>query len=148
MATPSDRTTELRRALAAMAPYLLSHHRADEYYRCHRLRVADREVAVCARCSGVYPGIVLGSLAVLFGVGGGLWAPLVAFGPAPALADWAVTTFTDRRGYNAVRTVTGATLGLAYGVALPWVLTTATVWPVAVAVGYGTAAAVGLRLSE
>jgi uncharacterized membrane protein len=147
MAAGSERATELRRALAATWPYLLSHHRVEERHRCHRVRAGGREVAVCARCSGVYPGIAAGICLFVFGVASGLWAPLIALGPAPALADWAVTTFTDRRGHNAVRTATGGLLGLAYGVALPWVLTTATMWPVAVAVGYGTTAAVGLRLS-
>ncbi|MFC6974868.1 DUF2085 domain-containing protein [Halomicroarcula sp. GCM10025709] len=148
MAAGSRRLAELRRGLAATAPYLLSHHRTDERHRCHRIRVSGREVAVCARCAGVYPGIVAGVVLFVLGAWSGLWAPLVVFGPAPALADWAVTTVTDRRGHNAVRTATGALLGVAYGVALPWVLTTATIWPVAVAVGYGTAAAVGLALSQ
>jgi uncharacterized membrane protein len=148
MAVASDRRVELRLALASIAPYLLSHHRVDERHRCHRLPVGDRQIALCARCSGVYPGIAVGLFVFLLGVGSGLWAPVVALGPLPALLDWAVTTFTDRRGHNAVRTATGAALGVAYGLAVPWFLTTATTWLVAVALCYGAAAAVGLWLSR
>ncbi|ELZ28228.1 hypothetical protein C475_05465 [Halosimplex carlsbadense 2-9-1] len=69
------------------------------------------------------------------------WPWLVACGPAPALADWAVTTFTLRRGSNAVRTASGALLGLGYGVAVPWFLTERPLWLLAVAAGYGGVAA-------
>lgn len=66
---------------------------------------------------------------------------LVACGPAPALVDWAMTTLTPRRGANAVRTVSGALLGLGYGVAVPWFLTSRPLWLLAVAAGYGGVAA-------
>ncbi|WP_276273148.1 DUF2085 domain-containing protein [Haloarcula litorea] len=148
---PTDRTElrrELRRGLAATAPYLLSHHTPAEYHRCHRLSVAGRTVRLCARCSGVYPGIALGVTAFLLGVGRGAWFPLVAVGPLPALVDWTATTFTDRRGHNAVRTATGLLLGAAYGVAVPWFLTTLAPALLAVAVWYGALAAAGLWLSE
>lgn len=71
----------------------------------------------------------------------GAWPWLVACGPAPALVDWAVTTFTPRRGSNAVRTASGALLGLGYGVAVPWFLTARPLWLLAVAAGYGGVAA-------
>lgn len=69
------------------------------------------------------------------------WPWLVACGPAPALVDWALTTFTDRRGSNAVRTASGFLLGAGYGVAVPWVLTERPLWLLWVAVGYGGVAA-------
>lgn len=50
-----------------------------------------------------------------------LWHPsplLVAVLPIPALTDWVLTSFTERRGYNVFRTLTGATLGFGYGIAL------------------------------
>ncbi|MBV0924337.1 DUF2085 domain-containing protein [Halomicroarcula limicola] len=140
-----SRRRELRRGLAATAPYLLSHHAADERYRCHRLPVAGRTILVCARCSGIYPGIALGVLAFRLGVAPGAWFPVVALGPLPALVDWALTTFTGHRGRNTVRTATGGLLGLAYGLAVPWFLTTWQPRLAAVAVGYGTLALVGLR---
>jgi len=143
----SDRLGELQRALAGMGPYLLSHHRADERYRCHRLRVGGRGVAVCARCSGVYPGIAAGLALVLTGTGAALWPWLVALGPAPALVDWVATTLGARRGHNGARTATGALLGAGYGVAIPWFLADPELWLAGVALCYGALAAVGLWLA-
>ncbi len=141
---PTELRRELRRGLAATAPYLLSHHAAAERHRCHRLTVGGRTLYLCARCSGVYPGIALGLAAFLLGVGRGAWLPVVALFPLPALADWAVTTLGERRGTNARRTATGALLGVAYGLALPWFLTTRRPLLLAVAVGYASLAALGL----
>jgi hypothetical protein len=59
-----------------------------------------------------------------------------------------VTTFTPRRGDNAVRTASGALLGLGYGVAVPWVLTARPLWLLAVAAGYGGVAAALLARSR
>ncbi|NHN48583.1 DUF2085 domain-containing protein [Halostella sp. JP-L12] len=107
----------LRRELAAglrrTAPYLLSHHDADERDRCHALRVRGRTVRLCARCAGIYPGIALG----LWIAGGSRWAAplsLIAVLPAFALVDWAASAFAGADGGNAVRTATGALLGLGY----------------------------------
>lgn len=111
---PVDRT-ELKRGLSETRRYLLSHHDPTEWYRCYRIQVFGRTVRLCARCSGIYPGILVGLLASL---GGLLPVPsltVLAVLPAPALVDWILTTFTDRRGYNAVRTASGALLGYAYG---------------------------------
>jgi hypothetical protein len=65
------------------------------------------------------------------------WPWLAVLGPAPALFDWAVTTFTDRRGSNAVRTASGLLLGSGYGVAVPWFLTERLPWLFAVGLCYG-----------
>jgi uncharacterized membrane protein len=145
----SSRRQELRRGLAATAPYLLSHHTAEERDRCHRLTVGDRTVFLCARCSGIYPGIALGLSAFTLGIGRAVWLPVVALGPLPALIDWAVTSgvlpcVEDRRGTNRRRTATGAPLGAAYGLAAPWFVTTRNPVLLAVAVAYAVMAALGL----
>ncbi|WP_436925887.1 DUF2085 domain-containing protein [Halosimplex amylolyticum] len=137
----SRRRAELRAGLARTRRYLLSHHEPGEYYRCHSLSLGGRTVHVCARCSGVYPGILAGVALVLTGTGPAAWPWLVAAGPAPALVDWAVTTFTRRRGSNALRTASGALLGLGYGVAVPWFLTDRPLWLLGVAAVYGGVAA-------
>lgn len=138
----SRRRTELRAGLARTRRYLLSHHEPHEYHRCHSLSFGDRTVHLCARCSGIYPGILVGVALVLFGTGPAAWPWLVAVGPAPALIDWAATTFTDRRGSNALRTASGALLGLGYGVAVPWFLIARPLWLLGVAAAYGVVAAV------
>jgi uncharacterized membrane protein len=122
---------EVRVAIAATRPYLLSHHESADWDRCYAPRIRGRPVRVCARCLGVYPGIAVGLLVAALGwplpTGPGVVAAL----PVPALVDWSVTTFTPRRGSNPVRTATGAGLGYAYGVGL-WTLFVGDVWLVLV----------------
>lgn len=143
----TDRRRELRRGLSRTRQYLLAHHGPDEYDRCHALPVGGRTLRLCARCSGVYPGIAAGLALVATGTAPVLWPWLVAVGPAPALLDWAVTTLGSRRGHNAVRTATGALLGVGYGVAVASFLTDPRPWLVAVAAVYGGLAAAGLWLA-
>lgn len=49
-----------------------------------------------------------------------LFHPFIAISvlPLPALIDWTVTNFTDRRGTNIIRTITGFSLGTGYGIGL------------------------------
>lgn len=111
-------TSELRRGLTETRRYLLSHHEPDDWDRCHQPRVFGRQLRVCARCSGIYPGIILGLLAG--NLGGVPLSPvlILALFPLPALVDWSLSTFANRSGSNLVRTATGALLGFAYGVGL------------------------------
>lgn len=129
--------------------YLLSHHEPDQYDRCYAVPFRGRRVRLCARCAGIYPGIVAGALAVAFG---GLAGPLallvVASFPAFALADWARTAFGRSDGSNPVRTVTGLLLGFAYGVGLLAVLTAFDAALVGVAFAYGALAAGLLALER
>lgn len=112
-------TDELRRGLAASRGYLLSHHLPGERYRCYAPALFGRRVHLCARCLGIYPGIVAGLAAFGLAPDEFVSVVLVAVLPIPALVDWTVTAFSDRRGSNVVRTATGGLLGYAYGVGLP-----------------------------
>lgn len=109
---------ELRRGFAASRGYLLSHHLPSERHRCYTMRIRDRQVHLCARCSGIYPGIAVGLLAYALAPPQFASVLLVTLLPLPALVDWTVTAFTDRRGHNVARTATGALLGYAYAVGL------------------------------
>jgi uncharacterized membrane protein len=104
---------EFAAGLRRTAPFLLSHHEADEHDRCYAVGVRGRTVRLCARCTGIYPGIAVG-----LGVAAvGEWtAPLVLIAvlPAFALVDWTVTAFSTVDGANPVRTATGALLGFGY----------------------------------
>lgn len=139
---------EVRAALAATRPYLLSHHEPSEWDRCYAPTVGDRRVRLCARCLGIYPGILVGVAAWL------LAAPLptglaaVALLPLPALVDWAASAFTPRAGWNPVRTATGAALGYAYGVGLAALLLGGDRRVLAVGVAYATVAGVLLAVHQ
>ena len=131
---------EVRAGLAATRPYLLSHHEPEEYHRCYAPTVAGRRVRICARCLGVYPGIAAGLLVSVSGwpLPTGLLA--VAVLPLPALVDWTATAFTARRGWNPVRTATGAALGYAYGVGLAALFLDGDLRVLAVGAAYAVAA--------
>lgn len=109
---------ELRGGLRETRRYLLAHHEPSEWYRCYAPTVFGRRLHVCARCAGIYPGIAAGLLAYTVGPAWLVDIALVALLPLPALVDWALTSFTERRGYNPVRTVTGGLLGYGYGLGL------------------------------
>ena len=143
-----DLGAELRKGLAATAPFLLSHHVPAERYRCYAPAVFGRRVHLCARCSGVHPGIAAGLLAAAFGPAFLADLRLVAVLPLPALVDWAVTTFTRRRGSNAVRTLTGALLGYGYGLGLAALVSGPRGPVLAVGAVYAAAAGVLVPLSD
>ena len=106
---------EFREGVAETRRYLLSHHEPEEFDRCYAPAVRGRRVRLCARCSGVYPGIVAGLLAVAVGPPALTGIGLVALLPLAALVEWSVTAFTAREGTNPGRTATGALLGYGYG---------------------------------
>ena len=105
---------EFREGVAETRRYLLSHHEPEEFDRCYAPAVRGRRVRLCARCSGVYPGIAAGLAAVAVGPPAPTGIGLVALLPLAALAEWSVTAFTAW-GTNPGRTATGALLGYGYG---------------------------------
>jgi uncharacterized membrane protein len=111
--------SEFKTGLRETRRYLLAHHEPAEWYRCYAPTVFGRRIHVCARCAGIYPGIAAGLAAYAVGPSWLVHIAFVALLPAPALTDWLLTSFTDRRGYNPIRTTTGALLGFAYGLGLP-----------------------------
>jgi uncharacterized membrane protein len=140
--TETDPETSLRAGLAdgirEALPYLLSHHHPDEYHKCYRLSLGSRQLRLCARCSGIYPGIVAG-LAVALLVPAAWWIlPAIVVLPAPAIGHWVWTHTTERVGYNGVRTLTGLLVGLAYGLGVVrFVATFPNPALFALALGYG-----------
>lgn len=138
---------EFRAGLSETRQYLLSHHHHSEWYRCYAPIVAGRQLHVCARCSGIYPGILAGLLAYAYGPTGYSRLALVAVAPLPALLDWVATNFTRRRGVNALRTATGGLLGFAYGIGLGLLLVDVDLRVLVVGIGYGAAAG-GLLLAR
>lgn len=132
---------ELRKGLAETRRFLLAHHLPSEFHRCYSPVVRGRRVHLCARCLGIYPGIVAGILSYFVGPQAVDPLALVAICPAPALLDWGITTFRDPRGYNAVRTATGALLGYGYGLGIALLAFDAALAVLAVGIAYAVVAA-------
>lgn len=138
---------ELRAGLAETRQYLLAHHEPAEYDRCYRVRVRGREEHLCARCLGVYLGILVGLLAVRYGGATDLQFLAIATLPALALVDWTLTALGDFDGTNPVRTGTGLALGIAYGLGLGRLLFVGDARVVGIGLGYAVVAGVLLLRS-
>ena len=103
-----QKIAELREAVRESKEYLLSHHKEDERHRCYSVKGQE----VCARCTGIYPGIAAGMLLNFSN-------PVSAVASLPAAV--AVEKFGEVKGAkfsNPFRTFTGLLLGTAYGVGL------------------------------
>lgn len=144
----SSTLSELKAGLAETRRYLLSHHEPSGYHRCHTLRFRGRTVRLCARCSGVYPGIALGLVLFVTGLFAPVHLGLVAALPLPALLDWCLTHFRPAEGSNAVRTATGALLGTGYGLGLGYLLGERELLVLLVGVVYALLAGVALLASH
>lgn len=109
---------EVQKGLAETRQYILSHHDRSEWYRCYDPVIFGRRIHICARCLGIYPGIIAGILA--YPIFPTVFHHVIFVGllPLPALVDWTLTAFTKHRGYNIARTITGALLGYGYGLGI------------------------------
>ena len=142
--------SELAAGLRTTGEYVLSHHEREHWDRCHAVPVPgfDARVRLCARCTGVYPGIAAGVLAAGWGV-----VPVAALVVVLLPAATVVERLAEARpsvaydGTNWVRTATGALLGVAYGLGLVGLLLRPATrgWVVAVGAGYAVVAAALLR---
>lgn len=139
---------ELREGLRQTRPYLLAHHRPAAWDRCYAPTVFGRRIRLCARCLGIYPGIISGFLAYEFGPTAATRFPLILLLPVPALVDWAITAFTARPGSNGIRTLTGGLLGYAYGLGLLALLRDGDLRVLGVGAIFGVIAALLLVLDE
>ena len=95
--------------------FLLAHHGYFEFDRCLRLRICEKEVFFCARCSGIYVGIAVSAIAAM----NGLMFPPKAIAallllPAPAFLDWGLHVFGVSFGSNFLRVSSGVLLGVGY----------------------------------
>lgn len=117
MKTEQD-PSSITRASRIVSFLPLAHHRADQLDHCLLLPLGSRRVALCARCLGLYPSLII----VLF-LQAFLQSPrpgimerwLLVAGIFPALLDWGRSWLDHRRGNNAIRVITGALLGISLG---------------------------------
>lgn len=108
----STRREEFRQALKETRKYIFSHHRPEEYYRCYSFSFQERSIHLCARCTGIYPGILL--MSYLISSGSSLNLVATAFLPVPTVIEKYLTGKPEIKGYNSIRTVTGFLLGISY----------------------------------
>lgn len=132
--------TEFQIGLEKTRQYLFSHHEPSEWYRCYALVLFGQRIRICARCLGIYPGIIIGLATYFTGITPYVQNVLLIILPLPALIDWILTTFTGYRGYNVVRTATGALLGYGYGLGIGLLFGAGEIWILALGAVYVVAA--------
>ncbi len=131
---------EFRKGIMETQRYVLSHHPDEEWDCCYAPTIYGRQFHICARCSGIYPGILLGIIAYLSGFLTPLnWLVVLVF-PVPALFDWWLSITGLFEGWNPLRTLTGGLLGVAYGLGLGIFLGQGELWILGVGLLYGVTA--------
>lgn len=97
---------------------LLSHHRPSRLQRTIRVHVKGRNLYVCARCTGIWTGMISAFLAFFLGLDLPAWlyVSLLAVLPAPTMLDWVTQTCKLRESRNVIRVWTGYFLGISWGI--------------------------------
>ena len=97
--------------------FLLSHHKPEKLHRTIRISVKGRTFYLCARCAGIYAGIVSAFLAWFLGfdLPAWLWLLLLAILPVPSTVDWVTQSTKLRESRNSIRIFTGYLLGISWG---------------------------------
>ncbi len=94
---------------------LLSHHSVKALSHTIRINLLGRTLYVCARCTGVALGFLIGALylnQLIISVAS--WPFLLAIFPIPAATDWLIQVHGLRESTNWRRVVTGIALGQLY----------------------------------
>jgi len=99
---------------------LLSHHRPEKLHRTIHVSFRGRNLYLCARCTGIYSGIL--SLFVAWFLGfdfpAWLYLPLFSILPLPSTVDWLTQSCKLRESRNPIRVSTGYLLGISGGLFL------------------------------
>ena len=99
--------------------FILSHHSYSKLSHTIRVSLGTREVYLCARCTGIGVGMLIGLSYVNYLAYDFLQYPvlIVAF-VLPAIVDWLFQVFRFKNSTNPRRLVTGALVGQTYLVVL------------------------------
>ena len=99
---------------------LLSHHMPEKLHRTIRVGFRGRNVYFCARCTGIYSGILSVFVVSFFRFIFPTWLilPLIALLPLPSAVDWVSQSCKKRESRNTIRIVTGFLLGIGEGLVI------------------------------
>ncbi|WMW24002.1 DUF2085 domain-containing protein [Methanolobus sediminis] len=106
--------SEILSGLNETSKYLLSHHEVSEYYKCLELEHDGKKHYLCARCFGIYTGLIIGFLYYNYISDSHLSYALISILPMPAIIDWSISAFEINRSKNLFRIISGFLLGIAY----------------------------------
>ncbi len=102
---------------------LLSHHMPEKLHRTIRVGFRGRNIYLCARCTGIYSGILSVFVAGFLGFNFPAWLilPLISILPLPPAVDWVTQSCKLRESMNTIRISTGFLLGISEGLVI-WLL--------------------------
>ena len=97
--------------------FLLSHHSPKKLHRTIHIKIQGNDLYLCARCTGIWAGIISTLLAFFLGLSfpPGLYLLLLMVLPTPAMVDWVTQSCKLRESRNAIRIGTGFLLGIGWG---------------------------------
>ncbi|HIH45429.1 MAG TPA: DUF2085 domain-containing protein [Candidatus Methanoperedenaceae archaeon] len=95
---------------------LLAHHEPERFDRTILVRFSGMSIRLCARCTGIYLGILSTVVLFLFGLRLPQTAEVVvaAFFPLPAMLDWSLDRYGIWKGANSSRLISGLMVGVSY----------------------------------
>lgn len=94
---------------------LIAHHEPDQFYKTIKVSFFNKNIRLCTRCTGIYFGIILTVLYLLFSsVTHKLFSGIMYALPIPAMLDWGLGKYGVWKGNNATRFVSGFMLGICY----------------------------------
>ncbi len=96
---------------------LLSHHKPEKLHRTIRIGLGEKNIYLCARCTGINIGIVSVCVAWFFNFNLPTWSylPSLFILPAPSMVDWVTQSCKLRESRNSIRICTGFLLGICWG---------------------------------
>jgi len=97
--------------------FLLSHHKPEKLRRTIRMSLRGHNIYLCARCTGIYAGIVSVFVALFLGFtpSSYLYLPLLSILPMISAVDWVTQSCKLRESRNTIRVFSGYLLGIAWG---------------------------------
>jgi uncharacterized membrane protein len=125
---------------------LISHHPPSLYGHCIRVTVLGRSVYFCSRCTGIYGGMAVGIVALLFlGVSlspDWIWFMLALILGFATVTDWMTQRLTPRKTRNSVRFISGLMSGL--GLAIVFLLANLVYMLITLGIMMGSVGLVGV----
>ena len=95
---------------------LIAHHEPAQYHKTLRFRIFNTYIRLCARCTGIYLGIIATILLSVSAINiPHVFQLLIIFAfPVPAMIDWGLDKYNLWKGSNTTRFVSGFMLGICY----------------------------------
>jgi len=119
VSNPNHFKNVLTKGFLVSFKYVLSHHDQKDYHRCYCFNIGSNKIYLCARCLGIYIGIILGFIIYFLEfINEKFYLPFLIIAPLFTFIEWASVSFANYKSNNFLRTFLGIFLGVAYAFGL------------------------------